>query len=496
MIPCAQFIVRRLPGAKNRVLGAVLGSDQSSGSVRLRPRSLRLERMPAWTACRGMLCLLLGFFPWKAVAAPPPAHVVLITIDGLGAQAWQDPQTSMPTLRRLASEGASASTLTVCNPTTTWPNHTSLVTGVRPDRHGVIHNGKLIRLAPGMGVRLDEAIDQRELVAVPTIFDRLHALGARTAAVNWPATRGSVTLDDNMPDAPDLLDHTTPRLRAELLRAGILASHHSAEFRRLDVSACDQAWVSTAVHLLHQRRPRLLLLHLLATDYMQHRYGPQSPAARSAIALADARVAEVLRGLDAAGLREQTSVFIVSDHGFSPVRHLVSPNVLLRQAGLLRPAPRRQVEVLSQGGTAFVYFSGVSSDGADGARVQRLFATQEGIARVLRPAEWESWHLPSAARNPQMGDLVLEAGEGYFFGEDPYEEQPSRSMAAAAGGHGNPASVPEMQGVLIVAGAGIRRGVALPRAEIIDVAPTMARLLGCPLPEVDGRVLKEILEDP
>lgn len=402
----------------------------------------------------------------------------------------------MPTLRRLAREGAVAAAMTVCNPTTTWPNHTSLVTGVRPDRHGVLHNGKLVRLGPGLGVRLEETVDQRELVAVPTLFDRLHALGERTAAVNWPATRGSPTLDDNMPDSPDVLDCTTPRLRAELLRAGILTSHYSVAFRRLDVSACDQAWASTAVHLLQQRRPRLLLLHLLATDFIQHRYGPQSPAARCAIALADARVGEILRGLETAGLRESTAVFVASDHGFEPVRHMVNPNVLLRRAGLLRPVPRRQVEVLSQGGTAFVYFSGPAQAGAEGARVAELFTRRQGIARVLTAAEWGGWHFPSVASNPQMGDFVLEADEGCFFGEDPYEEQPVRSMPTVAGGHGNAASALDMRGVLIAAGAGIRRGVALERVEIIDVAPTLARLLRCALPAVDGRVLTEILVDP
>jgi arylsulfatase A-like enzyme len=46
----------------------------------------------------------------------------------------------------------------------------------------------------------------------------------------------------------------------------------------------------------------------------------------------------------------------------------------------------------------------------------------------------------------------------------------------------------------IVAGAGVRAGESLDRVRLIDVAPTAARLLGVPAPEVEGRVLAEFLK--
>jgi hypothetical protein len=45
-------------------------------------------------------------------------------------------------------------------------------------------------------------------------------------------------------------------------------------------------------------------------------------------------------------------------------------------------------------------------------------------------------------------------------------------------------------------GAGIRPGVALAGGRQVDIAPTVARLLGFPMPEVEGRVLEEILAPP
>ena len=46
----------------------------------------------------------------------------------------------------------------------------------------------------------------------------------------------------------------------------------------------------------------------------------------------------------------------------------------------------------------------------------------------------------------------------------------------------------------IAAGAGIRAGVALDRMRLIDIAPTAAKLLGIETPDVEGRVLVEILK--
>ncbi|HRH97847.1 MAG TPA: alkaline phosphatase family protein, partial [Prosthecobacter sp.] len=65
-------------------------------------------------------------------------HVILISIDGFPAWMWNDPSLQVPNLRKLAAEGASTKAMTVSNPSITWINHTTLVTGVTPAKHGVI----------------------------------------------------------------------------------------------------------------------------------------------------------------------------------------------------------------------------------------------------------------------------------------------------------------------------------------------------------------------
>jgi hypothetical protein len=46
----------------------------------------------------------------------------------------------------------------------------------------------------------------------------------------------------------------------------------------------------------------------------------------------------------------------------------------------------------------------------------------------------------------------------------------------------------------VAAGAGVRAGVTLSAMRLIDVAPTVARLLGLPARPADGRILAEILQ--
>ena len=439
------------------------------------------------------LALLLGMLLPVFATASTNDYCVLITVDGLGAFYMSDPRASLPAIRELATNGACAEALLVSNPSTTWPNHTTLITGVSPQKHSVLFNGLLVRGSPGEAVRIEAERNQSDLVAVPTLYERLHKAGYRTAAVNWPCTRGAAALDDNLPDAVDGLRQTTPRLRAELLRAGILANPENPHYAGKTVAAYDQGWTETAVHLLRVRPPNLLLLHLLATDVEQHRNGPQSAAAYDALAAADARVADVIRGLELAGMLERTTIFIASDHGFARPLKLINPNVVLRKAGLLRPGPRRRAQSVSEGGTAFVYLTQPQTMKEDRVKVVELLGHVEGVAAILQPNDYAALHLPDPATNPQMGDLLLVSKQGYTFSDEFFDDDVITPIPIPLGSHGYLASDPRMNGVLIAWGHRIRAGVKLGLVDNRDIAPTIAAVLGEDFPGVEGKVLTEVL---
>src|SRR3984885_14378633 len=84
-------------------------------------------------------------------AAAQGPIVVLITIDGFPARALKDPRLPMPTLRMLIANGAHADAMIPINPTVTWPNHTTLITGVDAAVHHVMANGEIEFPNPGGG---------------------------------------------------------------------------------------------------------------------------------------------------------------------------------------------------------------------------------------------------------------------------------------------------------------------------------------------------------
>jgi predicted AlkP superfamily pyrophosphatase or phosphodiesterase len=422
-------------------------------------------------------------------------HVILITIDGLAASYLSDPKAQLPTLRRLASEGAVADALRVSNPSTTWPNHTTLVTGVHPDRHSVLFNGRLFRDGAGQPVRIDGDSTKSDLIAVPTVYDLLHVSGYRTAGINWPCTRAATTLDDNFPDTPDRIKQTTPRLRAELVRAGILQNSEDGGLGDKSAGQHDQAWTDAALHVLKVRPPNLLLLHLLATDVIQHRFGPQSAEAYAALELVDAQVAEVVHALDTDGIRERTTLFIASDHGFARPFKLINPDVILRRAGLLRPGPRRRAQSVSEGGIAFVYLCQPATAKEDRAQVIDLLRGLEGIAEIREPRQYGDLRLPDPVLNPQMGDLLLIAKEGYTFSDEFFEDEAITPIPISLGSHGYIATDPRMNGIFVAWGRRIKSGKRLGVVDNIDVAPTIAALLGETLPGAEGRVLWEMLSE-
>lgn len=428
-------------------------------------------------------------------------HVILITVDGLAAYYLDDPQAPIPTIRRLADEGATAAGMRVANPAVTWPNHTTLVTGVRPARHSVLFNGVLERGTAGQAVRVDGARSKADLIACPTLYDQLHRAGYRSADINWPCTRSAETLEDSFPDVPDQITHMTPRLRGELIETGWLHGRNSTEFRARSAPTKDQVWTAAALHVLRKRRPNLMLFHLLITDSTQHKYGPQSPAAYTALALADAHVQEILRALNDTGLKERTTVFLTADHGFETALKIVNPNVAFRNAGLLEVSTtpllqRARAQAVSEGGIAMVYLTNPDTRDADRQQVIDLMRRQEGIQRILEEPDFGALGLPDPKTNRQMADLILVAAEGYAFNNEARGDELISEVTLAAGNqghHGFLSTNPKMNAAFIAWGRGIRSGLRIGMIDNVDVAPTIARVLGQDLTGVDGRVLEELL---
>jgi predicted AlkP superfamily pyrophosphatase or phosphodiesterase len=423
----------------------------------------------------------------------PSRHVVLISLDGFPSWALDDPFLPVPTLRKLAANGALARGMRPVNPTVTWPNHTTLISGVTPARHGVLYNG-LLKRDPGVPPRVEPWLPRDEMVHAPTLYDVAHTRGMTTAQVDWVAIMSAPTITWEFPErpAPD------GKVAQELVKAGVLTQAELETFSTRNIVWRDRIWTEAAAHIIRTHRPNLMMFHLLSLDSVQHRYGPRTLAATATMALLDAQVAQIVAAVEGAGLAARTTYVVVSDHGFKLVKRQIRLNVALAQAGLLTlqdgKVTASQVYAVPEGGSAIVYLTVPDPTGDLLARARKAMAGVEGVAEVVEPAAFGRFTgLPQPNAGDQMGVLFVTPKEGYAFTAPAVGDVVVDAGEGSLGAHGYPASDPDLSALFIASGAGIRRGVTLDVIDNVDVAPTMAELLGLKLENVEGRVLSAIL---
>jgi predicted AlkP superfamily pyrophosphatase or phosphodiesterase len=422
-------------------------------------------------------------------AAQSPAkdrHVIVISIDGFPAYALNDATLPVPHLRSLIRNGVAAQSMKPVNPTVTWPNHTSLVTGNSPARHGLLYNGAPVRGASGHPVRVEPFVPKVELVRGTTVYDVAHKAGLTTAEVDWVAIQDAPTItwafaEYGYPDRP---------IEKEMVAAGLATEQQIKEFRKLPITMRDEIWTLAGEHLIAKHKPNLLLFHLLTTDSVQHRYGARSLAGYTALSHADAKVGRLIEATRRAGIYDRTTFIVVSDHGFLTYTRQIAANALLAQKGLDKSA-----FVISEGGTAMVYVTRTEGKEATIEALKTAFTGVEGISRIVTPSEFAALGYPDPAKEPRMADLVLAAADNYSFSGAATGDVITHSPAGSTpGAHGYLHDHPDIQAIFIASGRGIRKGVTLGPIVNLDVAPTIAKLLGVTLPDTEGKPLSAILQ--
>jgi len=394
-------------------------------------------------AARGLVVVFLAAAAWACAeagtASGPADTVVVLSIDGLR---WDYPaRAGAATFARLASEGASCRALLPPFPSSTFPAHASLATGVFPDRHGIVNNEFLDRRR-GPYRRDDDA---SWLLAEP-IWVTAERQGVRTAVFHWVFSYTpwqGVAATRRVPFSAE----TTDREKIERITR----------------------WLS----LQGDDRPRLILSYLHGPDAAGHADGPESGAVLERVRQTDHLLGRLLRALERA---PRSALIVVSDHGMAGVSRV------LRTRDLLGQGESRRVRAISTGAVCNVYCPDLRACGAaesalkgvPGMTVYRMESLPEGL-RYRQPE--------------RTGDLVAIAPAGTYFADGHGKAKPARGM------HGYPPEQSEMQGIFYAWGAGVRRGALRSQLRAVDVAPIVCRLLGMTCPEdIDGRVPEDLLE--
>lgn len=353
-------------------------------------------------------------------------HVVLLSVPGLRAQDLAD----MKNVQALTQHGDCAP-LVPSFPCVTWPVQANMLTGKLPCDHGVTANGFYWRQA--RSVEMWTAHNDR--IQAPQIWDLLHRHDSKlTSAVWFPMLSKGCGADYICMPAPihnpdgseSLWCYTRPTEYYGELRDQF--GHFPLQNfwgPLAGITATD--WIiDTAVHTARKRLPNFFYIYLPHLDYAAQRSGPGSEEARQAVVQLDASLARLIDGLQSAYQDRRLLWLVASEYVIVPVNHVVYPNRVLREAGLLTVATRDDGEYLdleTSDAWALVdhQFAHIYIRDARDSLVRRasdIFRTMPGIAEVLDRSDQEKYHL----QHERSGELVLvsepDSWQAYYWWQE------------------------------------------------------------------------------
>lgn len=400
-----------------------------------------------------------------AKRAPKPKHVVLIDWDGF------DPdylgEVRMPNLEALAARG-SLSIARGTYKTISNPSRASTSTGAYPE----VHQNVAYVYDPAT----NRVQGQSRFLAAETIAERLAAEGKTVASVQlYMVQNHGVVYGD-----PEHL-YVQP--------GGPCSARVDAAIDILNLRPVDSDGTPVTVPKI----PDLLAVYCSDIDELGHNEGPNSPNLPAVLEEMDRQLGRLIEATKDVGIFGQTAFILTSDHGMTAWSKTLQPQVLeaIRELGYQpeivhsgnSPQPETDVIIVPFVRVGTVALRGdAATDEAREAIAQAVEALPE-VERVLRPDDLRALHA-----SDREGDLVIEARPPWAFTEADLEPGMER---------GSHASLAEIEVPLLVAGSGFCRKVRPREPELIDIAPTIAELLGTDPPaNAQGRVLSEVLGPP
>jgi predicted AlkP superfamily pyrophosphatase or phosphodiesterase len=397
-------------------------------------------------------------------ARKPPisSHVILIVIDGLRSDfvtGAESKRLNIPAIQSLKSRGSHAVGIESVFPTQTVPAHVSMITGSPPADHGVTSD---YSFDPERASALIESPKAAGEIKMETIFDLARRANLITAAVGFPGATGAPVM-----------------------------------YNRPDV-AVDFFKAAAAAEIIERYCPNLLMINFTSFDESQRRYGLLSDESLKTMESIDGFVKKIIDAAEKFRMAEDTTFILVSDSGLSKVEKEFNPNVLLAKKGWLASDGRGQVTswravAQSFGGSAAVFVKDPKDE--EFTREVEAFFTQQA-----EKPDSPIWRIITRREATRLGAdprpaLYLDAAPLYAItARTTGSSITNLSKGADRAARGYAPSRMEMRALFVIAGKGIKSGEQMPYARLIDIAPTVARLLGLEMKTARGRVISEVLK--
>jgi predicted AlkP superfamily pyrophosphatase or phosphodiesterase len=447
----------------------------------------------------GRIILILGAISSSAVIAAP---VLMISVDGLKPEYVLEADArglKIPFLRSMVRDGVFAHGVVGVYPTVTYPSHTTLLTGVAPNEHGILNN---LEFDP-LHQHGESWYWYAEQIHAPTLWQAAHAAGLATASIGWPVSVGA-PVNFLIPEYWRLfrpgaeLNPSDVDLIAALSRPdGMLqAMQHRLGPYMLgnDTSLSGDATKTRfALEILHLHKPAFMTIHLSSLDDAEHGHGPFSTEANQDLEALDGMLARLFAAAHANDAHAVS--LVVSDHGFAPITRRVNLYPAFLDAGLIQGSVDAKTQMLTvaswqatpwmAGGMAAIMLH--DTDAHTETRVRELLQglkadETNGIAEILeRGAIEQRGGFPGAA-------FLVVMKLGYTLANDASGDRVS-DISGSHGSHGFSPAYPEMRASFFMSGSRIAHNRDLGVIDMRQIAPTVAAVLQVPFPSAKAAPL-------
>jgi predicted AlkP superfamily pyrophosphatase or phosphodiesterase len=388
--------------------------------------------------------------PANAPAQADKPYVLLISLDGFRYDyAARDHASN---LIEFGKHGVRAKALLPVFPTSTFPNHYSIATGLYPAHHGIVENSFWDPRRKALFRFNDPALasDPAWWGGTP-LWVLAEEQGMRTAAYFWPGTDYEI-------------QHTRPTY-----------------YHPYDAKATREQQVEAVIEWLRlpkPERPHFMTLYFPDVDHEGHLYGPDAPETHDAVMRVDRVLGKLFEAIRETGV--PVNIFVVSDHGMATLSGVVDMTSFADLTGVVAAGAATDFKIYSN----------------DRARLDSLYAAYHG--RDPRFEAYRPDEIPARldySGNDRIGDIVVLAMKPVLLRgvmrPGVATPRPPRGM------HGyDVVTHPEMRAIFYAQGPDLKSGLVIDEFENIHIYPLIAHILALKGPEgIDGRfsVLAPIL---
>lgn len=407
-----------------------------------------------------------------------------------------------PNFQKVLGKRAEVEKVLSVYPACTYPAHTTLVTGCYPGKHGVHNNIPVSTWHDG----INHWPTHSSNVYAQDIFAVAKQAGLSTAAVYWPITGCNPNIDYLIneyfffyPNEGDLVEETfaaqgSDEIALQAVQENIHLFPRSVKSSEPTQTQFDAFIMGCTCRLIRDVQPDVMFVHNSLLDTMRHKLGVFGEHITAALDQTDIWLGDVIAAMEEAGVYDQTNFVILSDHGQMEYTTVVQLNALLKEGGFLQYTPDGKFYEWSayshsNGHSATVYLRDNTNQKLyDRVYAYLQFLKETGKYGIEKIFEKEELLEKYGQRGPYS--FIVEGIDSVGFGGK------ANSSAVETGkkwcGHGY---MPEKgpQPVFLAHGPSFRDGAVLPSAKLVDIAPTLAAVLGQTLCDADGNVLAELL---